>query len=155
MLKKKIRLTTNHLIIFLLSIYIICVIPTVYVYLSHGHEELETSKNTTGHKHIKTLGEGLFFVLIGGGYILGSWCMFGFPNSKIPYLFLIVGTIAVVTLYFFRIFGIPIPFTDVVIRDLSTDWRDVATKIPQMIMLVPLSILLIIRAAKIKSLNRE
>ena len=82
--------------------------------------------------------------------------MFGFPDSKIPYLFLIVGTIAVVTIYFFRIFGIPIPFTDVTIRDLSnTDWRDVATKIPQMIMLVPLSILLIVRATKIKSLNRE
>lgn len=144
----------NHLTIFLLSIYLICLIPTVYIYFTHGSEELQTSEESKGQKHIKTFSEGIFFILIGVGYIFNTAMILYYPNGKLAYLILIIGTIAVVTVYFFRIFGIPIPGTDVVIRDLSTDWRDVATKIPQMIMLVPLSMLLIIRATKIKCLNR-
>lgn len=130
----------------LFIIFFATVIPTVYIYLEHGFEELGAGEKSldagNNHKYIKQSGEGFFFILIANGYIWTTGFLLWFSKSKIPYLVLIIGTIAVVILYFLRIFGIPIPFTDVIIRDLSTDWRDVATKIPQMIMLVPLSILL-------------
>ena len=129
----------------LFIIFLICLIPTVYVYISHGHEELETASKTVGHKHIKTLAEGLFFIIIAIGYIFFTALILYNPKSRIPYIVLIVGTIVIIILYFVRIFGIPIPFTDVTIRDLSTDWRDVATKIPQAIMLPVLTLLAVRR----------
>jgi hypothetical protein len=41
-----------------------------------------------------------------------------------------------------RIYGIPIPGTLIVITDLSSDFRDVITKISQQILVIPISILL-------------
>jgi hypothetical protein len=71
--------------------------------------------------------------------------MFLCPTSRLPYLVIIVGTIAVVILYYFRIYGIPIPGTQIVIVDFSSDWRDVVTKIAQQILVVPVTALYMIR----------
>jgi hypothetical protein len=67
-----------------------------------------------------------------------------FSNSRIPYLVIIVGTVAIVVLYYMRIYGISIPFTEIVIVDFSSDWRDVITKIAQQILVIPVTALLIL-----------
>jgi len=139
--------TTKKTKLFLYSIFLITVIPTIIVYIQHGLVEGEASlKAKTETKHIKTFAEGLLFVVIGVGYIVLTGLMFLFPKNRIPYLVLIVGTVAVVILYYFRIYGIPVPFTNgIVITDLSSDWRDVITKICQQIMVVPTTGLLMMR----------
>jgi hypothetical protein len=71
--------------------------------------------------------------------------MLYFPQSRIPYLVIIVGTIAVVILYYLRIYGIPILGTEIVIVDFSSDYRDVITKICQQILVIPATALLILR----------
>lgn len=100
----------------------------------------ETAKTET--KKIKTLGEGLLFYGIGVGYIITTILVFLKPNWKIPYLVILIGTVAVVILYYLRIYGIPIPGTLIVITDFSSDWRDVVTKICQQILVIPIGILL-------------
>lgn len=140
------KTTTNKKKIFLLSIFLICVIPTIYVYIDHALVEKKAYDNAkTETKKIKTLGESALFMAIGVGYLVLTLLIVVIePNSRVPYIVLIVGTVAVVILYYMRIFGIPIPGTEIVITDLSTDWRDVVTKICQQIMLIPISMLLIL-----------
>ncbi len=139
----------NHLIIFLLSIYLICVIPTIYIYIQHGHEEKvgydKSLGNGNEYKATKQLGESLLFLVIGLSYIILTWLILIRPNWRIPYIIIIVGTVAVVIIYYMRIFGITIPFTDIIIRDLSTDYRDVITKICQQILVIPTTALLFLR----------
>ena len=71
-----------------------------------------------------------------------------FSRSRIPYLVIIVGTVAIVVLYYMRIYGISIPFTEIVIVDFSSDYRDVITKIAQQILVIPVTALLILRDRK-------
>jgi hypothetical protein len=137
-------------IFLLLAIYLICVIPTVYIYITHGLEEKTAYDKSISigneYKATKQIGEALLFLIIGLSYILLTVLILIKPNWRIPYIIIIVGTIAVVILYYMRIFGIPIIGTDnIVIRDLSTDYRDVITKIAQQILVIPLSILFAIR----------
>lgn len=143
----------NSILIFLYLIYIICLIPTFYVYITHATEEhegyLKSIEKGNEYKATKQLGESLLFLAIATGYPLVTIFLFIEPKSKIPYLVILVGTISIISVYFCRIFGIPILGTDIIIRDLTTDWRDVATKIPQAILLIPISMLYIIRATKL------
>jgi hypothetical protein len=143
--KRKIKTTTKTKI-FLYSIFLITVIPTIYVYIQHAIVEGEASLEAkTETKKLKTFIEGLLFFVIGLGYVVATCFMFLCPTSRLPYLVIIVGTIAVVILYYFRIYGIPIPGTQIVIVDLSSDWRDVVTKIAQQILVVPVTALYMIR----------
>jgi hypothetical protein len=137
--------TTTKL--FLYSIFLISVIPTIYVYIEHANVEAKAYENAkTETKKIKTMSEALLFGGIGLGYVIATIFIFLEPQSRIPYLVIIVGTIAVVILYYLRIYGIPIPFTQIVIVDFSSDWRDVITKIAQQILIVPVTALYMIRS---------
>lgn len=127
----------------LLSIFLITVIPTIIIYLEHAVVEMQAHLETQSEaKAIKTMGEALLFFGIGIGYILTAVLIFVYPNSRIPYLVILVGTVVVVILYYMRIYGIPIPGTLIVITDFSSDWRDVITKICQQILVIPIAMLL-------------
>lgn len=107
------------------------------------HKSLSENKNI---KATKQLAEGIFFMTAGGLYVTFTLTMLLYPQNKISYLVIIVSTIVIVIIYYMRIYGIPVPFTDhIVITDFSTDWRDVITKICQQIMVVPVTALLILR----------
>lgn len=136
---------TNKL---LLTIFLATVIPTLVVYLEHAYIELEASMESISEtKKIKTLSEFIFFVVIGLGYLVLTVLIIIFPQSRLPYLIVIVGTVAVVIFYFIsRIYPIPIPFTDITIVDRTLDWRDVITKICQQILVIPASMLLVRRS---------
>ena len=129
----------------LFIIFFVTVIPTIYIYGEHSFAEKYaydiSIANGNDYKATKQKGEFTLFFLIALGYSIGAIFIVAVPNNKIPYIVLIVGTISVVILYFMRIYGIIIPFTDVIIRDLSTDYRDVITKICQTIMLPVLTLL--------------
>ena len=128
-------------------IFFVTVIPTVYVYAEYAIAEKNAYDKSIAkgddYKATKQKGEFTLFFLIALGYAIGTIFIIAVPKNKIPYIVIIVGTIAIVILYYFRIYGIPIPGTDVIIRDISTDWRDVITKICQEIMIIPLTALLI------------
>lgn len=127
----------------LLTIFFISVIPVIVVYIEHSMVEFDAFFNsTTETKAIKTFGEGLLFVSIAIGYIITS--VFVFAKSKIACLIILVGTVAIVILYWLRLYGIPIPATEIVITDFSSDWRDAVTKIFQQILVIPVSMLLIL-----------
>jgi hypothetical protein len=137
-------LTTSNKI--LLIIFLATVIPTAYIYFEHAAVEVDAYYEAkTDVKKIKTLGEAILFTSISIGYVILMWLIVFLPKYRIPYIVIIVGTIAIVILYYLRIYGIPIPFTDIVITDFSSDWRDVVTKIAQQIMLVPVSMMLAYR----------
>lgn len=132
----------NNSRIILLSIFFVTVIPATYIYFEHGiHEYKAFLKHDNIYDKIKTLGESVLFIAVGVGYIICSILIVIYPTNKIPYLVILIGTAAVVILYYFRIFGIPVPFTDVIITDSSTGWRDVVTKICQQILVIPIAIL--------------
>ena len=138
-------MTTTKTIIFLYTIFLITIIPTIYVYIEHANVETEAfHKATTETKKIKTFSEALLFGYIGLGYVIATILIFIKPQNAIPYLVIIIGTVAVTILYYFRIYGIPIPFTEIVIVDFSSDWRDVITKICQQILVIPAMALLIL-----------
>ena len=114
--------------------------------MTHGNEEYLASQKSiekgNDYKATKQIGEATLFLAIGIGYIFFTGWMLYKPDSKIPKLVIIFGTIAVIILYFMRIYGIPLPGTDIVIRDLSTDWRDVVTKICQSIIIFLVTLLI-------------
>ena len=129
--------------IFLYSIFLVTVIPTIAIYIEHTIVEFnafETAKTET--KQIKTFGEGILFFVIGLGYAITAYLIIKLPQWRIPYLIILVGTVAVTILYYFRIYGIPILGTEIVIVDFSSDWRDVITKICQNILVIPVAMLL-------------
>jgi hypothetical protein len=135
--------------IFLYSIFLITVIPVIYVYIDHAIVEGEASLEAkTEIKKLKTFSEGLFFMIIGLGYVLALGFMFLYPQSRLSYLAILIGTVAIIILYYFRLYGIPIPFTEIVIVDFSSDYRDVITKICQQILVIPVSILLVLNTRK-------
>ena len=146
----QIKMKTKTTKIFLYSIFLITVIPIIIVYIEHSFVEFEASENTKSEtKKIKTFSEGILFYGIAWGYIITTLLIIIVPRlSRIPYLVLIIGTIAVTILYYMRIYGIPIPFTEIVITDFSSDWRDVITKICQQILVIPVSILLVLNTRK-------
>lgn len=155
--KKKTKTNTtrrdihNKEFFLLFFLYLIAVIPVIAVYLEHANVEIKAhSEAQTETKKIKTYAEALLFASIAVGYIIVTIFIFLYPNNPIPYLVVIVGTIAIVILYYLRLYGIPIPFTEggIVITDLSSDWRDAITKIFQTILVVPITAMLVLQHIK-------
>ena len=136
----------NKFYLIIISFYLVFLIPTVYIYLTHGNEEYLASQKSiekgNDYKATKQIGEATLFLAIATGYIFVTGWMLYKPDSKIPKLIIIFGTISVMILYFMRIYGIPLPGTDIIIRDLSTDWRDVVTKICQSIIIFLVTLLI-------------
>lgn len=131
----------NSQTIFLI-LFLVLVIPLILSYLEHAIIEFQAhDKAKSETKKIKTASEGLFFLSIAVGYALTTLFIIIFPKDKIPYIVVLVGTVAIVILYYYRIYGIPIPGTDIVITDLSQDWRDFISKTLQQALVIPLSIL--------------
>ena len=132
-----------------LIIFFITVIPTIIVYFEHAFVESKAYEKSMakgdGYKATKQYGEVVLFTAIGLGYLGFACFILNAPTYRIPYIVLIVGTIAIFLLWLFRIYGIPILGTDVVIRDIGTDWRDVVTKSCQVIMLPVLTLLAKVR----------
>ena len=139
-------MTINKFYLIIISFYLIFLIPTVYIYLTHGNEEYLASQKSiekgNDYKATKQIGEATLFLAIATGYIFVTGWMLYKPDSKITKLIIIFGTISVMILYFMRIYGIPLPGTDIIIRDLSTDWRDVVTKICQSIIIFLVTLLI-------------
>ena len=134
----------NRLPNILKIIFLVSVIPVIVVYIIHGMEEFDAFTNAeTETKAIKTFGEGTLFVSIGIGYIVTSVFVL-FANSRIACLTILVGTVVIVILYWLRLYGIPIPGTEIVITDFSSDWMDAVTKIFQQILVIPCAMLLVL-----------
>jgi len=125
-------------------IFLVTVFLTIWIYIEHATIEINAHQSAVSEtKKTKTLSEAIFFYAVGIGYVILTILIFVKPQSKIPYIALIIGTIAVVVFYYIsRIYPIPVPFTDIVIRDVTMDWRDVVTKIAQQILVIPIAMLL-------------
>src|SRR5215210_495013 len=105
------RGTMNKQYIFLLSIFLITVIPTIYLYLEHSNHErmayLDSKEKNDSYKATKQLAESTFFLFVGIGYLVCSILIILAPEKRIPYLVILVGTVVVVIIYYLRINGIP------------------------------------------------
>lgn len=144
---KQISKKKTNSIILLYIIFIITVFPTIIIYIEHANLEVQAYHDAVSKtKQVKTFSEALLFYGIAGGYIITAVFIIFFPQYRIPYYVLLVGTVIVIIIYFFRIYGIPIPGTNIIITDFSEDWRDVSTKICQFILIIPVSMLLAIRS---------
>jgi hypothetical protein len=81
--------------------------------------------------------------MIAIGYIVTTLLIFIKPNNVIPYYVLLIGTVAILVVYYFRsMTGIPIPGTDLIIKEYAIDYRDVITKIAQQAFVIPLAMML-------------
>ncbi|MGZ5491581.1 MAG: hypothetical protein ACXWE6_12705, partial [Nitrososphaeraceae archaeon] len=117
-------------------------IPNVIVYVEHSLLEFDESQNSTEqgmvNKSTRQLAEGIFFALIAIGYVVTTILIFIRPNNVIPYYVLLIGTVAILIVYYFRTMtGIPIPGTDLLIKEYTIDYRDVITKIAQQAFVIP------------------
>ena len=134
-------------------------IPNVIVYVEHALLEIDESQKSHEqgmvNKSTRQLSEGIFFAMIAIGYIVTTALIFTKPNNVIPYYVLLIGTVAILVVYYFRsITGIPIPGTDLVIKEYAIDHRDVITKISQQAFVIPLAMMLQ-RVYDMKSQNGE
>ena len=140
-------------------IFIGLMIPNVIVYIEHSLLELEESQNSNAqgmvNKSTRQEGEGIFFALVAIGYIVGTIFIFIKPNNMIPYYVLLIGTVAILVVYYFRTrTGIPVIGTDLIIKEYTVDYRDVITKIAQQAFVIPLAMMLQ-RVYDIKKLKYE
>ncbi len=122
-------------------------IPNVIVYVEHSLLEFEESQNSKEqgmlNKSTRQLAEGIFFAMIAIGYVITTILIFIKPNNVIPYYVLLMGTVAILIVYYFRTMtGIPIPGTDLIIKEYTIDYRDVITKIAQQAFVIPLAMML-------------
>ena len=128
-------------------IFIGLMIPNVIVYVEHAILEIDESQksSTQGmvNKSTRQLSEGIFFAMIAIGYTVTTLLIFIKPNNVIPYYVLLIGTVAILVVYYFRsMTGIPIPGTDLIIKEYAIDYRDVITKIAQQAFVIPLAMML-------------
>jgi hypothetical protein len=128
-------------------IFVGLMIPNVIIYAQHALHEIEVSQKSAEEGKINSstrqLSEGVFFALTAIGYVVTTIFIFMKPNNVIPYYVLLLGTVAVIILYYFRtITGIPIPGTDLVIKEYLVDYSDVITKIAQQIFVIPVAMML-------------
>ncbi|MGZ5511743.1 MAG: hypothetical protein ACXWFC_14905, partial [Nitrososphaeraceae archaeon] len=128
-------------------IFVGLMIPNVIVYVEHSLLEFDESQNSTEqgmvNKSTRQLAEGIFFALIAIGYVVTTILIFIRPNNVIPYYVLLIGTVAILIVYYFRTMtGIPIPGTDLLIKEYTIDYRDVITKIAQQAFVIPLAMML-------------
>ncbi|MGZ5485380.1 MAG: hypothetical protein ACXWFB_05645 [Nitrososphaeraceae archaeon] len=137
----------NKHITILSIIFVGLMIPNVIVYVEHSLLEFDESQNSTEqgmvNKSTRQLAEGIFFALIAIGYVVTTILIFIRPNNVIPYYVLLIGTVAILIVYYFRTMtGIPIPGTDLLIKEYTIDYRDVITKIAQQAFVIPLAMML-------------
>lgn len=128
-------------------IFIGFMIPNVIVYVEHSLLEFGESQNSSQqgmvNKSTRQLGEGVFFGLVAIGYVVTTVLIFVKPNNVIPYYVLLIGTISILIVYYFRATtGIPIPGTELIIKEYAIDYRDVITKISQQAFVIPLAMML-------------
>jgi hypothetical protein len=140
-------LTNNKHITILSIIFVGLMIPNVIVYVEHSLLEFEESQNSKEqgmlNKSTRQLAEGIFFAMIAIGYVITTMLIFIKPNNVIPYYVLLIGTVAILIVYYFRTMtGIPIPGTDLIIKEYAIDYRDVITKIAQQAFVIPLAMML-------------
>ena len=140
-------LKNNKHITILSIIFVGLMIPNVIVYVEHSVLEFEESQNSKEqgmlNKSTRQLAEGIFFAMIAIGYVITTMLIFIKPNNVIPYYVLLIGTVAILIVYYFRTMtGIPIPGTDLIIKEYAIDYRDVITKIAQQAFVIPLAMML-------------
>ena len=140
-------LKNNKHITILSIIFVGLMIPNVIVYVEHSLLEFEESQNSIEqgmlNKSTRQLAEGIFFAMIAIGYVITTILIFIKPNNVIPYYVLLIGTVAILIVYYFRTMtGIPIPGTDLIIKEYAIDYRDVITKIAQQAFVIPLAMML-------------
>ena len=140
-------LKNNKHITILSIIFVGLMIPNVIVYVEHSVLEFEESQNSKEqgmlNKSTRQLAEGIFFAMIAIGYVITTILIFIKPNNVIPYYVLLMGTVAILIVYYFRTMtGIPIPGTDLIIKEYAIDYRDVITKIAQQAFVIPLAMML-------------
>jgi hypothetical protein len=128
-------------------IFVGLMIPNVIVYAQHSIHEIEVSQKSAAEGKVNSstrqLSEGVFFGLIAIGYTLTTIFIFLKPTNVIPYYVLLIGTVAIIIVYYFRTTtGIPIPGTDLVIKEYLVDYSDVITKISQQIFVIPAAMML-------------
>ncbi len=128
-------------------IFIGFMIPNVIVYVEHSLLEFGESQSSSQqgmvNKSTRQLGEGVFFGLVAIGYVVTTVLIFVKPNNMIPYYVLLIGTVSILTVYYFRATtGIPIPGTELIIKEYAIDYRDVITKISQQAFVIPLAMML-------------
>ena len=137
----------NKQIKILSIIFVGLMIPNVIVYAEHSllefHESGKSLDQQMINKSTRQLSEGIFFALVAIGYVVTTIFIFIKPNHEIPYYVLLIGTIAILVVYYFRTMtGIPIPGTDLIIKEYTIDYRDVITKIAQQAFVIPLAMML-------------
>jgi hypothetical protein len=137
----------NKQIKILSIIFVGLMIPNLIVYVEHSllefHESEKSLEQQMVNKSTRQLSEGIFFALVAIGYVVTTIFIFIKPNNEIPYYVLLIGTIAILVVYYFRTMtGIPIPGTDLVIKEYAIDYRDVITKIAQQAFVIPLAMML-------------
>jgi hypothetical protein len=140
-------LFNNKHMIILSIIFLAFMIPNVIVYAEHSLLEFGESQNSSEqgmvNKSIRQLGEGIFFALIAIGYVVTTILIFVKPNNVIPYYVLLIGTVSILIVYYFRATtGIPVLGTELIIKEYTIDYRDVITKISQQAFVIPLAMML-------------
>src|SRR5215216_3367977 len=116
-------LKNNKQITILSIIFVGLMIPNVIVYAEHSLLELDESKESaekgTINKSTRQLAEGTFFALVAIGYIITTILIFAKPNNVIPYYAILIGTVAIIIVYYFRTMtGIPVIGTDLIIKNI-------------------------------------
>jgi hypothetical protein len=138
----------RHKDMMLLSvIFVGLMIPNVIVYAQHSIHEIEVSQKSAAEGKVNSstrqLSEGVFFGLIAIGYTITTIFIFLKPTNVLPYYVILIGTVAIIVIYYFRTTtGIPIPGTDLVIKEYLVDYSDVITKISQQIFVIPAAMIL-------------
>lgn len=140
-------LKNNRKVTILSIIFLALMIPNVAVYLEHSLLEFgesgKSAANSEINKSTRQLAEGIFFALTAIGYIVCTILIFVKPNFTIPYYVILVGTVAIMVVYYMRTMtGVPIPGTDLIIKEYAIDYRDVITKIAQVALVIPLAMML-------------
>ena len=140
-------LKNNKHMTILSIIFVGFMIPNVIVYVEHSLLEFGESQNSSEqgmvNKSTRQLGEGIFFALVAIGYVVTTILIFVKPNNVIPYYVLLIGTVSILIVYNFRATtGIPIPGTELIIKEYTVDYRDVITKISQQAFVIPLAMML-------------
>jgi hypothetical protein len=128
-------------------IFVALMIPTVILYAEHSIVEIQGSEESAEqqmkNKSTRQLGEGILFAMIAIGYVVTTVLVFIKPNNVISYYVILVGTVAIIIVYYLRaITGIPVLGTDLWIKDYTTDHRDLITKIAQQAFVIPLAMML-------------
>jgi hypothetical protein len=128
-------------------IFVGLMIPNVIVYAQHSIHEIEASQKSAADGKVNSstrqLSEGVFFGLVAIGYTLTTIFILLKPTNVIPYYVLLIGTVAIIVVYYFRTTtGIPVLGTDLIIKEYLVDYSDVITKIAQQIFVIPAAMML-------------